>query len=121
MATTETAATNNKMIIRDTTEQNKTDSRDEHMKSHQVLFCSVVPFRIIAAVSVVAITVSIYKISNHIKTNIHSIMYKSTDFSNKRVHRGRAQTMTGYVCLLLPQLLPSHCSFIFAQHSYDVK
>ena len=72
MATTETAATDSKIIIKDTTEQNKTDSRDEYMKS-QVLFCSVVPFIIIAAVSVVAITVSIDKISNHSKTNIHSI------------------------------------------------
>ena len=73
MATTETSATDSKIIIKDTTEQNKTDSRDEHMKSHQVLFCSVVPFIIIAAVSVAAITVSIDKISNHSKTNIHSI------------------------------------------------
>ena len=73
MATTETSATDSKIIIKDTTEQNKTDSQDEHMKSHQVLFCSVVPFIIIAAVSVVAITVSIDKISNHSKTNIHGI------------------------------------------------
>ena len=64
MATTETSATDSKIIMKDTTEQNKTDSRDERMKIHQV-----------AAVSVVAITVSIDKISNHSKTNtgIHII------------------------------------------------
>ena len=62
MATTETSATDSKIILKDTTEQNKTDSRDEHMTNHQVLFCSVVPFLIIAAVSVVAIMVSIDKI-----------------------------------------------------------
>ena len=73
MATTDILATESKIIIKDTTEQNKADSRDEHMKSHQVLFCSVVPFIIIAAVSVVAVTVSIDKISNHSKTNIHNI------------------------------------------------
>ena len=73
MATTETSTTDSKIIMKGTTEQNKTDSRDEHMKSHQVLFYSVVPFIIIAAVSVVAITVSIDKISNHSKTNIHNM------------------------------------------------
>ena len=31
---TETSGTDSKIIIKDTTEQNKTDSRDEHMKSH---------------------------------------------------------------------------------------
>ena len=54
MATTETSATDSKIIIKDTIEQNKTNSQDEHMKGHQVLFCSVMPFIIIAAVSVVA-------------------------------------------------------------------
>ena len=44
MATTETSATDSKIIMKDTTEQNKTDSWDEPMKSLQVLFCSVVPF-----------------------------------------------------------------------------
>ena len=73
MATTETSATGSKIIMKDTTEQNETDSLDERMKIHQVLFCSVVPFIIVAAVSVVAITVSIDKSSNHSKTNIHSI------------------------------------------------
>ena len=33
MATIETSATDSKIIIKNTTEQNKTDSRDEHMKS----------------------------------------------------------------------------------------
>ena len=73
MATTETSATDSKVIMKDTTEQNKTDSRDERMKIHHVLFCSVVPFIIVAAVSVVAITVSIDKNSNQGKTIIHSI------------------------------------------------
>ena len=70
MATTETSATDSKIIMKDTTEQNKTDSRDERMKIHQVLFCSVVPFIIVAAVSVsvVAIMVSTDKSSNHSKT-----------------------------------------------------
>ena len=43
MATTETGATENKTIMKGTIEQNKTDSWDEHIKTHQVLFCSVVP------------------------------------------------------------------------------
>ena len=73
LATTETSATDSKIILKDTIEQNKTDSRDERMKIHQVLFYSVVPFIIVAAVYVVAITVSIDKNSNHSKTNIHSI------------------------------------------------
>ena len=75
MAITEAAATDSdsKAIMKDTTEQNKTDSRDERIKTHQVLFCSVVPFVSVTAVSVVAITVSIDKISNHTKTNIHNI------------------------------------------------
>ena len=73
MATTETAATDSKTNMKGTTEQDKTDSRDERMKIHQVLFCSVVPFMIVAAVSVVAITVSIDKNNNQSKTNIHSI------------------------------------------------
>ena len=68
------ATTDRNIIMKDTTEQNITDSRDEHMKIHQVLFCSVVPFIIVAAVSVVAITVSIVINRNHSKTNIHSIM-----------------------------------------------
>ena len=83
MATTETSATDSKIIIKvDKAEKAKLFLADEHMKSHQVLFCSVVPFIIIAAVSVVAIAVSIDKISNHSKRNIHSIT-KSTDFNNK--------------------------------------
>ena len=83
MAATETSATDSKIIL-DTPEQNKTDSRDECMEIHQVLFCSVVPFIIVAAVSVVAITVSIGKNSNYSKTNIHSrLSHKSTDFDNK--------------------------------------
>ena len=68
-----TTATDSKTIMKGTTEQNKTDSRDECIKSHQVLFCFVVPFLSVADVSVVAITVSIDKNSNHSKTNIHSI------------------------------------------------
>ena len=68
----ETSATDSKIIIKDAIEQNRTDSRDGHMESHQVLFCSVVPFIIIVAVSVVAVTVFIDKISNHSETNIHS-------------------------------------------------
>ena len=80
MATTETSATDSKIIIKYTTEQNKTDSRDEHMKSHQVLFCSVVPFMIIAAVSVVALTVSNDKISNHRVKQISTVSRKFTDF-----------------------------------------
>ena len=47
MATTATAATDSKTIIKGTTEQNKTNSRNERMKIHQVLFCSVVPFIIV--------------------------------------------------------------------------
>ena len=65
MATKETSATDNKIIIKDTIKQNKMDYRDEHMKIHQVLFCSVVPFIIVAAVSVVATMESINKNSNH--------------------------------------------------------
>ena len=72
MATTEIAATDGKIFMKDTTEQNKTDSQDEHRKSIKFLFCSVVPFMIVAAVSVVAIMVSIDKNSNHSKTNIHN-------------------------------------------------
>ena len=71
MATTDTSATDS-MIIMDT-KPNKTDSRDERMKIHQVLFCSIVPLIIVAAVSVVAITVFNDKHSNPSKTNIHSI------------------------------------------------
>ena len=73
MATTETAATDSKTIVKGTTEQSKTDPRDERIKTHQVLFCLVVPFLSVAAVSAVAITVPIDKNSNHSKTNIHSI------------------------------------------------
>ena len=69
MAITETAATNKE----GTTKQNKTDSQDERIKTHQVLFCSAVSSLLVAAVSVVAITVSIDKNSNQSKTNIHSI------------------------------------------------
>ena len=47
MATTDTSTTDGKITMKDTTE-NKTDSRDERMKIHQVLFCSVVPFIIVA-------------------------------------------------------------------------
>ena len=68
VATTETSATDSKIIMKDTTEQNKSDSLDDHMKIYQVFFCSVVPFIIVAIVSVVAITVSIDKNSNHSKT-----------------------------------------------------
>ena len=42
-------------------------SRDEHMKIHQVLLHSVVTFKILGAVSVVAITESIDKNCNHSK------------------------------------------------------
>ena len=73
MATTETALTDNNTTMEDTTEQNKTDSRDERMKIHQVLFCSVVPLLSVAAVSVVAITLSIDRNSNHITTNVQNI------------------------------------------------
>ena len=80
MATTETSATDSKIILRDTTRTKQNLMAFLGMsipKSHQVLFSSVVSFIIIlllvAAVSVVAITVSIDKISNHSKTNIHSI------------------------------------------------
>ena len=93
MATTETSATDSKVIMKDTTEQDKSDSLDERVKIHQVLFCSVMPFIIVVAVSVVAITVSIDKNSNQSKTNIHStVSHISTDFNNKAVHRGSAQT-----------------------------
>ena len=43
------------------------------MKIHQGLPCSVVPFIIAAAVSVVSITASIDKNSDHSKTNTHGI------------------------------------------------
>ena len=52
MATTETSATDSKIIMKNTTKQSKTDSQDERKKIHQVLYCSVVPFVIVAAVSV---------------------------------------------------------------------
>ena len=74
MATIKRVATDSKTIMKGTTEQNKTDFRDEHIKIHQVLFCSVVPFLSVAAVSVVAITVSADKNSNHSITNIHIIL-----------------------------------------------
>ena len=70
------------------------------MKSHQVLFCSVLPFIIIAAVSAVAITVFIDKISNHCKTNVHSITYVSPlilttkQCTGEISDWGRAQTVT---------------------------
>ena len=67
MAITETAVTDSKTVMKGTTEQNETDSQDERINTHQVLFCSVVPFLSVAAVSVVAITVSIDKNSNHSK------------------------------------------------------
>ena len=53
MTKTETAATDGKTIMKGTTEQYQTDSPDERMKIRQVLFCSVVLFIIVAAVSVV--------------------------------------------------------------------
>ena len=70
------ATTDSKTIMKGTTEQNKTDSRVERIKIHQVLFCSVVSFIIVlsvAAVSTVATTVSIHKNNSDSKTNIHSI------------------------------------------------
>ena len=75
MATTETAA----IILKGTTEQNKKlDGFYICSSRESVLFCSVVSFIIIllsvADVSVVAITVSIDKISNRSKTNIRSII-----------------------------------------------
>ena len=93
MATTETAATDSRTIMKGTTEENRTDSRDERMKIHQVSFCSFVPFIIVAAVFVVAIMVSIDKNSNHSKTNIHSIR-KSGDFNDETVRRGNSQAVT---------------------------
>ena len=58
------------------------------------LFCSVVSFIIIllsvADVSVIAITVSTDKISNHSKTNINGIM----QVHNKTARRGSSQTVT---------------------------
>ena len=89
MATTETSATDSNIIIKDTTEQNTTDSRDEHMKS-QVLLCSVLPFIIIAAVSVVAITGSTDKISNHSKK--YPQYHESPLIINNKTVRRRAQT-----------------------------
>ena len=81
------------IVKKDTTQQTITDSRDERMKIHQVLFCTVVPFIMIAAaVSVVAITVFIDKNNNHSKANIHDITYKSTNFNNITVRRGNSQT-----------------------------
>ena len=59
--------------MKHTTEQNKTDSRGEHMKSHPVLFCSAVPFIIVAAVSVVAVRCPLAKTAITVKTNIHCI------------------------------------------------
>ena len=73
MAITETAA----IIVKGTAEQNKTMAFLFSYAHPENQFCSVVSFIIILLsvtdVSVVAITVSIDKISNHSKTNIHCI------------------------------------------------
>ena len=70
--------------------KNKTDcAGNERMKIHQVLFCSVVSFMIVAVVSAVAISLSIDKNRNHSQTNTMKM--------NKQAYRAYAKNFDSHL------------------------